>query len=94
MAGGWSGGFEDSQAPRGTLEDAALELMEMGRYADADRVLTALLMDSGAEGHLWMAAGICRLKRGAIASAEAAFRMCAWLTGDAMAKQMCEVLCE
>ncbi len=74
----------------GTL-DRALALLEEGRPLSADSLLTWALIEDGDNCELWMAAGLARLQRGAIAAARSAFTMSAWISGDPLAVELAGV---
>lgn len=80
--------LEPRDSERGDILAAALHLMETGRIRHADKLLTAATLDDPLDPKLWLAAGICRLRRGAVRSAEAAFEMSAWLDDDADARDL------
>ena len=71
--------------------DRALALMEEGRPQSADSLLTWALIEDGDNYELWMAAGLARLQRGALASARSAFTMSAWISGDPLARELAGV---
>jgi Flp pilus assembly protein TadD len=70
-----------------------LELIEAGTPEQADRLLTLLTLDRPREPSVWVAAGLCRLRRGRFGAAAAALRMGAWLSGDEVTKELAD-LCE
>jgi hypothetical protein len=70
--------------------EAALDLIDEDRHAEADLLLTAAILDSPGEPGLWLAAGICRLRRGAWRSASQALRMSAWLSDETLARELLE----
>jgi len=65
-----------------------LELIGEGRHLEADRVLTAAILERADDPDVWLAAGLARMGRGACRSAACAFRMCAWLSGDGAAREL------
>jgi len=71
--------------------DRALALLEEGRPQSADSLLTWALIEDGGNCELWMAAGLARLQRGALASARSAFKMSAWISGDPLAVELAGV---
>jgi Tfp pilus assembly protein PilF len=71
---------------------AAIALMDAGRPAAADAALTAALVADAHNADLWLAAGVARLRRGANAAAQSAFRMCAWISGDTLAREIAGLL--
>ena len=71
--------------------DRALALLEEGRPQSADSLLTWALIEDGDNCELWMAAGLARLQRGALASARSAFTMSAWISGDPLAVELAGV---
>jgi tetratricopeptide (TPR) repeat protein len=66
----------------------ALTLLDRGRPIEADRLLTAALLAFPRDDRLWLAAGICRMRRGAHRAALSAFEMSVWLSGDSSAKEL------
>jgi hypothetical protein len=68
--------------------DVALDLIAAERYEAADRVLTGALLEQARRADLWLAAGIARLRRGAVRSAAAAFEMAVWIEGDPLARDL------
>ncbi len=83
---------EDLAEEEDVLE-IALDLLEQGRPTEADNLLTAALLENPVDQRLWLAAGICRLRRGVLHSAAAAFEMSAWLSDDPEARALLS-LCE
>ena len=81
----------DDDTENGALE-LAVAALEAGSYEVADRVATMALVEEGSEPGLWMAAGLARLSRGRVRPARDAFKMCAWLSGDGIAREMVELL--
>jgi hypothetical protein len=81
----FSADFCDTEA---SALEVAMELLDMDFATEADAVLTAELLQVPHDEHLWLAAGICRLRRGAIRSAAAAFEMVTWMTGDPTAQEL------
>jgi len=70
----------------------ALDLLDEGRPVEADRILTAALLAFPQDDRLWLAAGICRMRRGARRAALSAFEMSAWISGDANAKELYQLV--
>ena len=70
---------EHSKSRQDETLTVALHLLENGRAQQADELLTAAVLEDPADPELWLAAGICRLRRGAVRSAEVAFEMSSWL---------------
>lgn len=68
--------------------DIALRLLEDGRAEIADKLLTAALLDMPFDERLWLAAGLCRLRLGAVRSAACAFEMSAWLADEPTAREL------
>lgn len=66
----------------------AIELLAGGRAEDADLLLTAAVLESPNQSDLWLAAGIARLRRGALRSSAAALRMCVWISDDPLAREL------
>ena len=60
----------------------ALHLLDSGDLKTADELLTAATLDDPSDPELWLATGICRLRRGSVRSAAAAFEMSVWLSDD------------
>ena len=60
----------------------ALHLLETGNIKKADELLTAATLEDPSDPELWLATGICRLRRGSVRSAAAAFEMSVWLSDD------------
>ena len=85
---------EPPRAPRRETEPLGrgVALLDLGRPTAADEVLTAALLDDPRDADLWLAAGIARLRRGALRSARAAFEMCAWLSDEPLARQLAAAL--
>ena len=77
---------------REELLDMALDLLEAGRALEADRLLTAAIYESPDDERLWLAAGMCRLRRGAVRAAASAFEMGAWLGDDQVAREFLSLL--
>jgi len=71
---------------------AAIALMDEGRPTAADETLTAALVADAHNADLWLAAGVARLRRGAISAARSAFEMCAWISGDTLARELAGLL--
>ncbi len=69
----------------------ALHLLESGHIRQADDLLTAATLDDPTDPQMWLAAGLCRMRRGAIRSAEVAFEMSAWLNDDEEARELFEI---
>ena len=86
--------LENELPTREDILDIALGLLESGSAEAADRLLTAALIESPDDEDLWLAAGICRLKRGATRSAAAAFQMGAWLGDDLVYDEILSLLDE
>lgn len=66
----------------------ALHLLERGYIKRADELLTAATLEDPSDPELWLATGICRLRRGAVRSAAAAFEMSVWLSDDDDARDL------
>lgn len=66
----------------------ALHLLERGYVKKADELLTAATLDDPGDPELWLATGICRLRRGSVRSAAAAFEMSVWLADDDDARDL------
>ena len=66
----------------------ALHLLETGNIKNADELLTAATLEDPSDPELWLATGICRLRRGSVRSAAAAFEMSAWLSDDDDARDL------
>ncbi|MDD5309485.1 MAG: hypothetical protein PHU25_19385 [Deltaproteobacteria bacterium] len=77
-------------SPKSPALETALDLIDEDRHVEADLLLTAALLDSPGEPGLWLAAGICRLRRGAWRSAGQALRMSAWLSDEPLARDLLE----
>ena len=75
-------GFEGWGDERDDTLDLALDLLEQGHPREADSLLTGALLNDPDDDRLWLAAGLCRLRRGRIESAAAAFEMSSWISGD------------
>ena len=71
---------------------AAIALMDEGRPTAADEALTVALVADAHNADLWLAAGVARLRRGAISAARSAFEMCAWISGDTLARELAGLL--
>jgi len=71
---------------------AAIALLDAGRPTAADETLTAALVADAHNADLWLAAGVARLRRGAIRPARSAFEMCAWISGDTLARELAGLL--
>jgi len=71
---------------------AAIALLDAGRPTAADEALTAALLADAQNADLWLAAGVARLRRGAIPAARSAFEMCAWISGDTLARELAGLL--
>ena len=69
----------------------ALQLLADGHVARADALLTAATLDDPSDPELWLATGICRMRRGAIRAAATAFEMAAWLSDDQEARDLCDL---
>jgi hypothetical protein len=84
------------EGPRRTTAEAplgrAIALLDRGRSVAADQLLTAALLEDGRNADLWMAAGVARLRRGALGAARSAFEMCAWLSDDPVAREIAAML--
>lgn len=70
----------------------ALHLLDHGDPVGADRLLTAATAEHPGDPKLWLAAGICRMRRGAMRSASAAFEMASWLSDDHDARLLHDLL--
>jgi hypothetical protein len=70
----------------------AVDLIEADRPREADLLLTAELLCDPRDSDLWLVAGLARIRRGCAASAEAALRMCSWLSGDPLAGELLRAL--
>lgn len=79
---------------RKALLARAVSLIDSGRPREADLLLTGELLRSPRDSELWLAAGLARVQRGCLASAAAALRMCHWLSGDALARELIEAIGE
>ena len=66
----------------------ALHLLEHGYIKKADELLTAATLEDPSDPELWIATGICRLRRGSVRSAAAAFEMSVWLSDDDDARDL------
>jgi thioredoxin-like negative regulator of GroEL len=66
----------------------ALHLLERGYVKKADELLTAATLEDPSDPELWLATGICRLRRGSVRSAAAAFEMSVWLSDDDDARDL------
>ena len=66
----------------------ALHLLERGDIKTADELLTAATLEDPSDPELWLATGICRLRRGSVRSAAAAFEMSVWLSDDDDARDL------
>ena len=66
----------------------ALHLLDTGHIKIADELLTAATLEDPSDPELWLATGICRLRRGSVRSAAAAFEMSAWLSDDDEARDL------
>ena len=66
----------------------ALYLLDHGDAVRADELLTAATLEDPADPELWLATGICRLRRGAVRAASAAFEMAAWISDDQDARDL------
>ena len=86
--------FRTRGAPRSSAEalGAAIALLDAGRPTAADETLTAALVADAHNADLWLAAGVARLRRGAISAARSAFEMCAWISGDTLARELAGLL--
>jgi Tfp pilus assembly protein PilF len=86
--------FRRRGAPRTSAEalSAAIALLDEGRPTAADEALTAALVADAHNADLWLAAGVARLRRGAISAARSAFEMCAWISGDTLARELAGLL--
>ena len=69
----------------------ALHLLESGHVRQADELLTAAILEDPTDPELWLAAGVCRLRRGAVRSAEMAFEMSSWLDDDLETRELYEM---
>ncbi len=84
---------QDTVSDEGLILNIALDLLESGNADDADNLLTATLLEKPDDSRLWLAAGICRLRKGSIRTAACAFEMSAWLSDDSDARELL-ALCE
>jgi hypothetical protein len=86
--------FPTCGVPRSSAEalGAAIVLLDAGRPTAADETLTAALVADAHNADLWLAAGVARLRRGAISAARSAFEMCAWISGDTLARELAGLL--
>ena len=71
----------------------ALHLLERGDIRTADELLTAATLEDPGDPELWLATGICRLRRGSVRSAAAAFEMSVWLSDDEDARDLYNLCC-
>jgi hypothetical protein len=69
----------------------ALKLLDDGHAVRADALLTAATLEDPSDPELWLATGICRLRRGATRAAATAFEMAAWLSDDQEARDLGEL---
>jgi hypothetical protein len=74
--------------PNESLLENGLRLLEQGNYIAADLCFTVLLAEFSGDAAIWLAAGVARLNLCRFESAEAAFKMSAWLSGDSETKRM------
>ncbi|MBN2719100.1 MAG: hypothetical protein JXX14_24845 [Deltaproteobacteria bacterium] len=72
--------------------DRALTLIERGFYEEADLLVSAELLFSTKDAQLWFVAGLTRFQKGNVRTARSAFKMCAWLSGNAFAHEMAKEL--
>ncbi len=79
-------------AQQGDILEVALSYLETGHAQEADRLLTAALLMSPDDHRLWLAAGIARLRRGAVRAATCAFEMSAWISDDPEARELLTLL--
>ncbi|MFO8070456.1 MAG: hypothetical protein R6V85_01160 [Polyangia bacterium] len=70
---------------------SALDELERSRPDAADGLLTGALLHRPDEPRLWLAAGIARMRKGALSKARSAFEMCAWISDDSSARELLEV---
>jgi Tfp pilus assembly protein PilF len=86
--------FPTRGVPRTSVEalGAAIALLDAGRPTAADETLTAAIVADAHNADLWLAAGVARLRRGAISAARSAFEMCAWISGDTLARELAGLL--
>ena len=70
----------------------SLNLLDSGQAHAADELLTAALLDNPFDERLWLAAGLCRLRRGSLRAAASAFEMSAWLSDDPSARELLHIL--
>jgi Flp pilus assembly protein TadD len=70
----------------------AIALLDAGRPTAADEALTAAIVADADNADLWLAAGVARLRRGAISGARSALEMCAWISGDTLARELAGLL--
>ena len=87
----------DHRTRRGALTSAealgaAIALMDEGRPTAAVEALTVALVADAHNADLWLAAAVARLRRGAISAARSAFEMCAWISGDTLARELAGLL--
>ncbi|MCP4676556.1 MAG: hypothetical protein GY854_13780 [Deltaproteobacteria bacterium] len=83
----------EAPARQEDILEAALSYLDSGNALEADRLLTAALLKDPDDHRLWLAAGIARLRRGAIRAAACAFEMSAWISNDPEARELL-ALCE
>ncbi len=67
---------------------SALDDLERRRPDAADGLLTGALLHRPDEPRLWLAAGIARMRRGALSAARSALEMCAWISDDPLAREL------
>jgi Tfp pilus assembly protein PilF len=89
-----TGAAPTRRAPQTSAEalGRAIALLDAGRPTAADAALTAALVADAHNADLWLAAGVARLRRGAISAARSAFEMCAWISGDTLARELAGLL--
>jgi Tfp pilus assembly protein PilF len=86
--------IEITTASEENFLEIALDLLEQGCAQEADALLTAALLENPDDENLWFAAGLSRLRRGAVRAAAAAFKMAAWLSDDPLIREILSLLDE
>ena len=81
---------EDQGEKTRNVLQIALKWMDEGQLALANRILTAALMDAPSQGKIWLLAGICRLRMGAMEGAGSALKMAVWLDDSEEARSLLE----
>ena len=66
----------------------SLDLLDRNCTQEAEELLTNALLAFPGDDRLWMATGICRMRRGAYRAAASAFEMSAWISGDEEARML------